>query len=80
MDGRKQRLPTDDDVIHHLAHALQGMLSYAHRLSFFMWKGQNDSNTLPVRARLFNRQKKSSFLKIFRYVWISVDKVLVSLP
>ena len=78
MDGRKQRLPADDDVIHYSAHALQGMLS--HRFSFFMWKGQNHSNTLPVRARLFNRQKKSFFLKIFRYVWISVDKVLVFLP
>ena len=80
MDGRKQRLPANDDFIHHSAHALQGMVSYAHRFSFFMWKGENDSNTLPVRALLFNRQKKSSFLKIFRYVWISVDKVLVSLP
>ena len=61
MDGRKQRLPADDDVIHHSAHALQGVLSYAHRFSFFIWKDQNDSNTLPVRARLFNTQKKSSF-------------------
>ena len=53
MDGRKQRLPIDDDVIHHSAHVLQGMLSYAHRFSFFMWKGENDSSTLPVRARFF---------------------------
>ena len=70
MDGRKQRLPADDDVIHHSAHALQGVLSYAHRFSFCMWKGQNDSNTLPVRARLFNTQKNPPF----KNIQIRVDK------
>ena len=70
MDGRKQRLPADDDVIHHSAHALQGVLSYAHRFSFFIWKYQNDSNTLPVRARLLIHKRNPPF----KNIQIRVDK------
>ena len=37
------------------------MQSYLHRLSVFVWSGENDSNTLRV--------KKSKFSKIAGYVW-----------
>ena len=40
------------------------MLSYFHRVSVFMWTGENDSNTLRVDGYFFeNGKKKIRFQK-----------------
>ena len=48
------------DVIHHytssMTHASKGMLSYFHRLSFFVWTGENDLNMLRVDAYFLKRE------------------------
>ena len=56
-----------DDVIHHTAHALRGMLSYFLRISAFA--------TIGIRyvwTRIFPKTKKKNS------VWIRVDGALVS--
>ena len=53
-----------DDVIRHTAHALYDTQSYLHRLSVFVWSGENDSNTLRVNTFFFqNGGKNLSFQK-----------------
>ena len=48
-----------------MTHAQEGMLSYFHRFSVFVWKGENNSNTLRVNAYVLeDRGKKSPFSKI----------------
>ena len=37
-----------DDVIHHTAHALLGMIPSSHSFGIFAWMSVNDSNTLRV--------------------------------
>ena len=37
-----------DDVIHHTAHVLQGMLLYLRGFSIYVWMGNSNSNTLYV--------------------------------
>ena len=41
----------------------EGMLSYFHRFSVFLWKGENDSNTLRVDAYVLEDGKKLRFQK-----------------
>ena len=48
------------DVIHHytssMTHASKGMLSYFHRLSLFVWTGENDLNMLRVDTYFLKRE------------------------
>ena len=46
-----------------ISYALEGMLSYFHRSSGFMWTGENDSNTLRVHAYFLGGGKNFSFQK-----------------
>ena len=46
-----------------ISYALEGMLSYFHRFSGFMWTGENDSNTLRVDAYFLGGGKNLSFQK-----------------
>ena len=39
-----------DDVIHHTAHALLGMIPSSHSFDLFVWMSENDSNTLRVET------------------------------
>ena len=52
-----------DDVIHYILLASRWMLSYFHRFSVFMWKGENDSNTLRSDSYFLKTEKKISVLK-----------------
>ena len=40
-------------------HAQEGMLSYFHRFSVFVWKDENDSNTLRVDAYVLENGEKN---------------------
>ena len=47
-----------------MTHAQEGMLSYFHRFSVSVWKGENDSNTLRVDAYVLeDREKNLRFQK-----------------
>ena len=48
--------------------ALEGMRSYFHRLTVFVWTGEKDLNTLPVNVYMFflENGEKASFLKNIR--------------
>ena len=69
LDGRKRRLL--NTVMSYILLSLRmpcfkGMLSYFHRFSFFIWKGKNDSNTLPLDACVF--ENGDFFLRSQKYV------------
>ena len=40
-----------DDVIHHTAHALYGMLSFFHCFSVSVWTGENDFSKTEKNVR-----------------------------
>ena len=57
--------------MHHTAHTLSGVQSYAyfHRFNVFAWTGENDSSTLDVDAYFFEGgEEKSPFPKITGYM------------
>ena len=50
-DGQKRKLSNHDDVIHHRAHALQGLPSYFRCFSVFVRTDRNDSKIRCVWTR-----------------------------
>ena len=48
-----------------MTHAQEGMLSYFHRFSVSVWKGENDSNTLRVDAYVLEDREK--YLRFQKY-------------
>ena len=75
LKTRAYRFPWKDennDVIHHTAHALEGMVSYLvnvfspfHRFSVFVWTREDDSDTIRVDAYYFENGEKISVAKNF---------------
>ena len=51
--------------------AREGMRSYFHRLTVFVWTGEKDLNTLPVNAYMFFFGKRRKSLLFKKYLDMS---------
>ena len=52
-----------DDVIHHTAHVLQGMLLYLGGFSIYVWMANSNSNTLYVDVTKTEKNNCSTFFR-----------------
>ena len=56
-----------DDVIHHTAHALLGMIPSSHSFGLFVWISLNDSNTLSVDLDVYFFLKTENKISPLKY-------------
>ena len=67
-----------DDVIHHTANALKGVLSYVHRFRAFMWTDKKESSKLHLDA-YFSKKSEKKILCFKKYPHTCGDPAVKSL-
>ena len=78
VNGRKRRFSNKMMSYCMMTHAPWGILSCFHCFSFYVWTGENNSNTLRVGAYFLKKEEKISLFKNIRirmdspstYLWL----------